>query len=263
MSRKRNALEEAYWDARFDVVPFAFDLAHRHHIEEHDHHRDQLIYASSGVMTVTTAQGTWVVPPSRAVWVPAKTKHRLRMYGSVEMRTLYLKAGLVKTLPRSCSVLAVAPLLRELILHIVGRGPLTRRSLRGRRLLDFLLDQLRELTVMPLHVPWPTDPRLRRIAEALVSHPAESVALNDFARSTGLSKRTIERLFLSQTKLSFRHWRQHVRMLKSLEPLAAGKSVTVAGLDVGYASTSAFIVAFRRAFGTTPRRYYRQEDPAR
>ncbi len=259
MSKKRNAPEKAYWESKFDLVPFAFDLSHRHHIAEHEHHRDQLIYASSGVMTVTTGQGTWVVPPSRAVWVPAKIKHRLRMFGQVEMRTLYLKAGLVKTLPRACSVLAVAPLLRELLVHIVGYGPLTRRTVRGRLLLDFLLDQLRELTVVPLHVPWPTDPRLRRIAEALVSHPGESVLLTDFARIAGLSKRSVERLFISQTKLSFRHWRQHARMLKSLELLAAGKSVTVVGLDVGYASTSAFIAAFRRAFGTTPRQYYRRE----
>ncbi|NOT01837.1 MAG: helix-turn-helix transcriptional regulator [Phycisphaerales bacterium] len=260
MSNKRNAHEKAYWDPRFELVPFAFDLSHRHHIVEHEHHRDQLIYASSGVMTVTTAMGAWVVPPTRAVWVPARIKHQLQMYGRVEMRTLYLRAGLVKTLPRSCSVLAVAPLLRELIVHIVGYGPLTRRTPRSRLFLDFLLDQLRELSVVPLHVPWPTDPRLRRSAEALVAHPGESVGLGDFARSAGLSKRTVERLFILQTNLSFRHWRQHVRMLKSLELLAAGKSVTVVGLDVGYAGTSAFIAAFRRAFGTTPRRYYRGDE---
>lgn len=261
MSKKRNAAENAYWNSRFDLVPFAFDLAHRHHIAEHEHHRDQFIYASSGVMTVTTGQGAWVVPPTRGVWVPAEIKHQLRMYGRVEMRTLYFRAGLVRTLPRSCSVLAVAPLLRELIVHIVAYGPLTRRAPRSRLLLDFLLDQLRELTVVPLHVLWPTDPRLRRIAEDLASHPGDPVTLSDFARTAGLSKRTLERLFVSQTNLSFRHWRQQIRMLKSLELLAAGKTVTVVGLDVGYASTSAFIAAFRCAFGTTPRQYYGRVEP--
>lgn len=256
MSRKRNVPESAYWSSRFELVPFAFDLVHRHHIPEHHHHRDQLIYASSGVMTVSTAQGAWVVPPTRAIWVPAKIKHQLRMYGQVEMRTLYFKAGLVKTLPRSCSVLAVSPLLRELIVYIVTFGPLTRRAKRSRLILDFLLDQLRELSVVSLHVSWPADPRLRRIAEGLTRDPGKSTPLGELAHAAGMSKRTVERLFIDQTSLSFRQWRQHVRMLKSLELLAAGKSSTVVALDVGFSSSSAFIAAFRRTFGTTPRRYF-------
>lgn len=256
MSRTRNHLEKAYLGSSVHVVPFAFDLAHRHHIDEHEHHRDQLIYASRGVMTITTTQGAWVVPSSRAVWVPAKIRHRLRMYGQVEMRTLYIKAGLVTSLPRTCTVLAVAPLLRELIVHIVAFGPLTRRAIRSRLLLDFLLDQLGELPAVPLHVPWPNDPRLRRIADILSANPGDSTPLRDLARKAGLSMRSVERLFVLETNMSFRHWRQQVRMLKSLELLAAGKSVTVVGLDLGYASTSSFIAAFRRTFGTTPRQYY-------
>src|SRR5262245_7232443 len=96
IKRKRR---EPYWDPRYEVVPFAFDLPDRHRIPEHAHHRDQLIYARTGVMTVTTKEGAWVVPPNRAVWVPAAVRHHLRMSGRVEMRTLYVRPRLVKLLP--------------------------------------------------------------------------------------------------------------------------------------------------------------------
>lgn len=256
MSKKRNPLETAYWGRRHELVPFAFDLPHRHKIPEHDHHRDQLIYAISGVMTVITAEGTWVVPPNRAVWVPAKVKHHLRLSGSVGMRTLYLRARMVKSLPRSCCVVAVPPLLRELIVHLVAVGPIARDTRRGRLLLDMLLDLLGNLSAMPLHVPWPNDPRARRIADWVASDPGEPNSLQGLSKRAAVGRRTVERLFIAETKLSFRDWRQQIRLLKSLELLAAGKNVTVVAMDVGYESVSAFIAAFRRAFGTTPRRYY-------
>jgi len=257
MPAKRQS-EEAFRNPRIDVVPYAFDLPDRHLIPAHEHSRDQLVYAQTGVMTVMTAAGSWVVPPNRAVWVPTGVEHHLRMSGRVEMRTLYLRKRFVASLPRTCCVVAVPPLLRELILHVVRRGPLSRRSASGRRILDFLLDCLRELSAIPMHVPWPADPRARRVAEAVTSNPASTATLDELAASAGASKRTIERLFIVETSLGFRTWRQQVRMLKSLELLAACKNVTTVALDVGYASTSAFIAAFRRAFGSTPRRYYRE-----
>src|SRR5262249_10279720 len=158
------------------------ELPHRHHIEEHDHHRDQLIYAISGVMTVITAGGTWVVPPNRAVWVPAKVKHHLRLAGAVAMRTLYLRARMVKSLPRTCCVVAVPPLLRELIVHIVAVGPIARDTRRGRLLLEMLLDQLGALSAISLHVPWPGDPRARRVADRVVAHPGAADSLADLCR---------------------------------------------------------------------------------
>ncbi len=259
MSIKRK-LPLPYWDPRYDLVPFAFDLPHRHQIPLHLHHRDQLVYARTGVMTITTNRGAWVIPPNRAVWVPNGVEHRLRMSGRVEMRTLYFRHDVVSSLPRSCCVVAVSPLLRELILYVVAHGPLKRRTARGRRILDFLLDQMRQLAVLPLHVPWPTDPRARRVAESVAENPASAVTLDQHAKRIHAGKRTIERLFLAETNLSFRHWRQQVRLLQSLERLAAGKTVTTAALDVGYDSTSAFIAAFRQTFGATPRKYFR-DDP--
>ena len=256
MSNKRIS-REVFLNRNFDVVPGAFDLPHRHQIPEHHHSRDQLVYACAGVMTVITADGTWVVPPNRAVWVPAGVRHRLRMSGQVEMRTLYLRKRLASSLPRNCCVVSVPPLLREVIRHITEVGPLSRRLPASRRLLEFLLDRLRELSTVRLHANWPTDPRARKVAELVATDPASRATLDELAHRAGAAKRTIERFFIAQTGLSFREWRRQLRLLKSLELLAAGKDVTTTALDVGYESTSAFIAAFRESLGTTPRQYFR------
>ena len=255
MPRKRQSLEKAFKDQRYEVVAYAFDLPHRHQIPEHDHPRDQLVYAQTGVMTVMTAEGTWVVPPNRAVWMPAGVRHWIRISGRLEMRTLYLRKGAAKSLPRACVVVSVSPLLRELILCIVRAGILSRRNRRDRTILDFLHIHLRGMSTIPLHVPTPQHPTLRAVAQQLAEDPAEGAGLSDLAAKFRISERTLERLFLSETGLTFRHWRQQIRLLKSQELLAAGKSVTTVALDVGYESTSAFIAAFRRAFSQTPRRY--------
>src|SRR5262249_40373275 len=123
--------------------------------------------------------------------------------------------------------------------------------------LEMLLDQLGALSAISLHVPWPGDPRARRVADRVVAHPGAADSLADLCRRNAVGKRTLERLFQHETGLSFRDWRLQVRLLKSLELLASDKHVTVVAMDVGYDSVSAFIAAFRRAFGTTPRRYYR------
>lgn len=255
MPRKRQPLEKAFLDPRCEVVAFAFDLPHRHQIPEHEHSRDQLVYAQFGVMTVMTADGTWVVPPNRAVWMPARVRHWIRISGRLAMRTLYIRKGAAKSLPRSCVVVSVSPLLRELILHIVEVGTLRRSNRSDRTILDFLHINLRVMDTIPLHVPAPQNPVLRAIAERLSLHPAESAKLSDFADRLRISERTLERLFLAHTGLTFRHWRQQIRLLKSQELLAAGKSVTTVAFEVGYESTSAFIAAFRKAFRQTPRRY--------
>src|SRR5258706_89183 len=99
------------------VVGLSVQLDNGHVIPEHLHPEDQLLFASQGVMTVRTRQGIWVVPPLRAVWIPANTLHTVSMSGRVSMRTLYLLPSLARALPRKCFVINVSSLLRQLILH--------------------------------------------------------------------------------------------------------------------------------------------------
>lgn len=154
----------------------------------------------------------------------------------------------------------MSPLLRELILYAIGQGPLhTDREEHG-RLIGFLIDQLRVLPVVPLELPMPRDPRALRVAERLRENPGEAVDLDSVARSAGASRRTLERLFRSETGISLGRWRQQARLLEAMRLLARGEPVTSIALEVGYESPSAFIASFSNAFGTTPGRYYRENE---
>ena len=213
-------------------------------------------------MTVRTAQGTWVVPAQRAVWIPARMPHSIIMSGAVSMRTLYLRARMVRRLPRTCCVVNVSPLLQELILHACNYPKMSRRSKMHAHLIDLLVDQLEAVRAIPLQLPSPLDPRAVRVAEILQRDPAETYSLESACRKAGASKRTIERIFQQETHLSLGKWRQQLRLMRSLQLLAAGEKITHAALEAGYSTPSAFIAMFRKALGTTPRRYFENSSGA-
>jgi AraC-like DNA-binding protein len=227
-------------------------------LEHHAHDWAQLVYACEGVMSVQTEDGIWVVPSHRGVWIPAGVGHSIAMSGWVSMRTLYLAPAVVRGLPRRCCVLPVPPLLRELILHAVAKGPLHRDVPEQRRLIDFLRDQLRTLPVMPLELPMPRDARALRLAQRWQEEPAAVAPLDDLVHTAGASRRTLERIFQRETGMSLGRWRQQARLLHAMRLLARGETVTTTALEVGYESPSAFIAAFSLVLGTTPGRYYRQ-----
>jgi AraC-like DNA-binding protein len=242
------------------VDAFARDFRPGDRIDDHAHESDQLLYASSGVMTLVTRAGVWVVPPHRGAWIPAGTAHRISMSGAVLMRTLYFRRGSAFG-DASCRALNVRPLLRELILEVVRRAPEPPTAART-RLVAVLLDQLLAVPVLPLHLPEPRDPRARRVAAAIRRAPDDPRPQAELARWAGASTRTLSRLFLGETGMSLGVWRQQARMLAALERLAAGDPVTSVALQVGYESPSAFVAAFRRSLGTSPGRYFGDERPS-
>jgi AraC-like DNA-binding protein len=231
-------------------------------IPRHRHDVAQLVYAASGVMTVTTPDGSWVVPSLRAVWVPPFVEHAIRMMGDVEMRTVYLSRALAATLPRACCVVQVTPLLRELVLRAVTFGAAYAPKGPEARAAAVLVDEIRGAAVAPLHLPRPADPRALRVVRALEAQPGDPRPLSGWARIAGASPRTLARVFRRETGLGFGAWRQQLRLLRALERLALGDAVTQVALDLGYDSPSAFIAMFRRTLGTSPGRYFKKGDGA-
>ncbi|MEO6339275.1 MAG: helix-turn-helix transcriptional regulator, partial [Caulobacteraceae bacterium] len=216
------------------------------------HRWGQLIYAGSGVMRVRAGRTLWIVPPARAIWAPAGSSHEIWARGEFAMRTLYLDPRISETLPDACVGLDIPPLLRELILHAVDLGLLHEDDPVHARLSGVIVDQLAGAKALPLALPLPADPRAARLAERLREDPATELELGALAADAGASPRTIQRLFLAETGLRFAEWRQRLRLLHGASLLGAGASVTEAGLEAGYASTSAFTAAFRKQFGRTP-----------
>ena len=244
------------------VTALSFDLEHGRSIPEHVHPEDQLVYACAGVMTVRTTAGIWVVPAQRAVWIPAGTPHSLVMSGSVSMRTVYLRAGMARHLPRTCCVINVSALLQQLILQLCTLEKLSRRSKSEAHLIDVFVDQLATVRTVPLQLPMPSDPRAARVAATLQGNIGESQSLEWSCKQAGASKRTIERIFRQETRLSLGKWRQQMRLMRSLQLLAAGEKISHAALEAGYSTPSAFIAMFRKALGTTPRSYFANRDQA-
>jgi AraC-like DNA-binding protein len=219
-------------------------------IDAHRHDDHQIVYAAQGVLAITTDRGSWVAAANRAIWVPAGTAHAHRAHGDLELHLMGLPAtdnplGLTEP-----SVLAVAPLLRELILAYT-RTPHD-DSPERRRLRAVLLDQLSAAPQEPLYLPTPTDPRLVALCAILHADPADDRTLAKLGTQVGASDRTLTRLFKADLGMTFPQWRTQLRLYHALVMLSEHTPVTTVAHACGWSSTSAFIDVFRRAFGHTP-----------
>jgi AraC-like DNA-binding protein len=261
-------------------------LEHRERIDWHDHAEHQLVYPSSGILYVRTDRGSWVVPPRRAVWLPAGIPHSHRAHGRTQMLTLAFPPGTSPlgateptvpsplgaseptvpsplgatepTVPSALSaaeptVLAVGQLLREVIITLAeghALGPDDRADLHR-----IVLRRLTPTPALRHHLPAPADPRLRDVAAILAGDPADARTLAELGRAAGASERTLSRLFRRDTGMSFPQWRAQLRLQHATLLLAEGSTVTSAAMASGYSNVSAFIAAFREAFGVTPAAY--------
>ncbi|MBO9513021.1 MAG: helix-turn-helix transcriptional regulator [Variovorax sp.] len=242
--------------ARSPVTGRATDYPAGWHIEPHAHAKHQLIYAVRGVMAVEAEAGRWVVPPTRAIWMRAGMTHEIRCIGEVHMRSLLVSPDRAPRLLGDTQAVGISPLLRELIRSAMQvRHPYAHNSRDG-RVMRLILDELRALPVLPLHLQMPSDARLRRICETLQQQPGDASTATDWARRLGVDVKTIQRLFLKDTGLTFGQWRQQSRLLRALELLATGEKIIDVALALGYDSPSAFSTMFRRQFGQTPSQFF-------
>ncbi len=236
------------------VIAVAHDRPETFAVPPHRHLRAQLVYASAGVMRVQTETATWIVPPQQAVWVPSGIVHSVINESSVAFRTLYLHPGVVSDLPLECCVVNVPPLLREIILSLTNLSMPVPSALQN-HLMKVIPELLATLKPEPLQLPLPGDRRLRVICNALMENPGDGRSLANWTTIVGASERTLERHFRQELGMSFRKWRQHLRLLSAVTLLSEGMSVTTVAYELGYASPSGFIAMFRSKIGHPPKRY--------
>jgi AraC-like DNA-binding protein len=247
--------------ASWPLTALAKDYPRGWHVPRHRHRRGQLVYAASGVMRVATREGIWIVPPQRALWIPPGMAHEIEMEGQVAVRMLYLDGPASAPFGAHCRVLAVAALLRELILAAVQAHAQKRRE-RLAVLAPLLLHELRAAEEAPLHIPVPDDPRLKKVCQRLLGETAGVETLEQLAQRVGASSRTLARLFESELRMPFVRWRQLVRLARALSQLGQGRPIKAVARDAGYASSSAFTCMFHRVLGVTPTDYLRQARTA-
>jgi len=235
------------------VATLAWDYPAGWLVPEHAHGSDQLVYATHGVMELSAGPSFWIIPPHFAIWIPAGTRHRIRMPAPVAMRTLYLRRRLAPGLPSACTVFPVTPLLRELIIEAVRIGALRARNPLHRGLRDLILHQLRHATPVPTRVNLPSDTRALGVAQALIENPARGTALHALCSRSGVSVRTIQRIFRAEVGMDFDSWRRQVRLVRGIELLVAGRQVKDVAFATGYRQPGAFVQMFRRTMGATPK----------
>ena len=225
----------------------------------HYHDCDQLVYCSEGIMDVTTDEGTWVVPPQRAVWMPAKIPHIIHAKTALSFRSIYVDPSAVPWLPKTCCIVNVSPLLRHLILEAVEIPPNYQLGGRDERVMNLILDEIGGITAVTgnLHLPLPKDQRLAPIVEAIRKDPSVSRSRDEWAKLVGASSRTIHRIFRAETGMTFGQWQRQAVLLESIRRLAEGQSVLNVAVDMGYDSPSAFTAMFRRTLGVTPGKYFK------
>ena len=244
-----------------DVRSLSLTYRNGYEVGRHRHDWAQLIHARSGLMRVEAEGRIWLAPPTRAIWIPAGIEHEFKIRGEVTFRTLYVAPERAGGVTQEIGALEVGPLLGELILHILSLEMLDPNLPGHDRLAGVLVDLVNQAQAIDLMLTLPRDGRARRLAGQFQDHPEDRRDLAALAPLAGASVRTLQRCFLAETGMAVDRWRQKARLIASTAALSQGSSVTLAALDCGYDSTSAFIAAFKRQFGMTPRQFARHDTP--
>ena len=235
-------------------------------IDPHQHPWAQLAFSMTGVIRVTAGRGSYIVPPSRAVWIPPGVEHVVNVVEDAELRAVYLfqdenHCGPDGAAPpdspwRECRVLEVSSLMRELVMQLTVEPGEHTPTDREYHLSMLVLDELRRAQSIPLGVDLPQDKRLLALCEAVIDDPSRWRTLEEWAESTGASPRTIARLFRSELGTTFLQWRQQVLLSKALSMAARKVPMAVISAELGYASPSAFTAMVRRSVGEPPSRFF-------
>ena len=227
-----------------------------HVVEGHTHARAQILYPIRGVYRARTSLGNWIVPPAQAIWIPPRVYHEIYSSDSVDSLLFFIDEAFAVELPRDCMAIDVSPLLREMFFRAVQLGNSYQPDSRCSRFVEVLLDEIGEMKPAPLYLPVSTDKRVGRVMELLLENPDDERDLEQFADYTGSSVRNLARLFKKETGMNFSEWRKQLVLMEAIDQLGRGKSVTQVAMELGYASSSAFIAMFRRTLGVAPGHYF-------
>lgn len=226
--------------------------------QQHSHPWGQLSFAVQGVLQIETATARYLAPPNQAVWIPAGISHGVSCSQNTQIRSLYIEPAAVNLSALACQVLQINPLSKELINAFSYLPEKYVEASADGRLVAVLLDQLAAATTSQLSLPWPKDRRLKKLCQLLASEPSTNLTLEELGFKLGVSSKTLTRLFLQETGMNFRQWRQRCRILAALPLLEAGLRITDLALACGYSSQAAFAAAFKEQLGVSPTQYLQQ-----
>ncbi|QAU35015.1 helix-turn-helix transcriptional regulator [Janthinobacterium sp. 17J80-10] len=243
--------------ARRPVRMVARNLAASETLAAHRHGWGQVTYALEGVIRVTAADSSWIVPPLRAIWIPPDVIHEVVTLEMAKLRAIYVHAGAAPFTEEQCQVIDVSALLRELIVALEltdGNSP------REALLSALLLDELGNATTLPIRIALPNDKRLRALCRLLIDTPSAFATLEEGARRVGASERTLARLFEQELGMSFGQWRRQMRLAHAAAMITRGVPMSRVAAELGYASQSAFSAMFKKTFGHAPSKFFTKKQ---
>lgn len=227
----------------------------------HSHDWHQLVYASSGVLTVDLGQQSFIITPEQAILIPAHHEHATRSYSGAVFRSLYIDdkaSSFLEDFVTDSKIILVSPLLKELINKAANFTADYKKDSFENRLVQILLEEMVQMPEAGLLLPWPHSTQLQIMCEAIHKDPADNKSLAQWAKQLGTSSRTLTRHFEAEMGLSQREWRRRLKLIKALEYFGEGDSVTRVSLKLGYRSTSAFIYAFKEEYGSPPLQFLKE-----
>ena len=224
-------------------------------VPQHQHKEGQLILALHGAVTCRTENGIWIVPPDCGVWIPGGVPHSNQVTSNARLSYLFVHPD-AATLPQECCTLSVSPMLREMILRLADVSANYAANDHVGRMVRVLLDELAQMPIQGLELPASNHPKIAAITAVLMAEPSDRRTLVDWAAHVAMSERSLKRLMVQETGLTFGRWRRQLHLVIALRELASGATVQRVSSDLGYESATAFIVMFKKALGTTPTRYF-------
>ncbi len=223
----------------------------------HLHSRHQLLYSFSGRVILQSREARWLLPPQRAAWIPAGTRHQTTL-DRAETISVFFKAIPGGFRVEDIRIIRANSLLREMLLYS-SRWPANRFLPRKEQALGrSFFEALALLCVdwiqqeLPFRLPAPRDPTIQKAVGHLLTH-LDSATVKSAAHASAQSVRTLRRRFLPATGLTWQQYALHARLLQAMDTLLSTKrSVLEIALSVGYNSPSAFAKAFQQFTGSTP-----------
>lgn len=244
-----------------DVAMSGIDGAEldRFEMDFHRHQKCQVLLTMKGVLTCELDGGLWTVPPQSALWMPGNVLHKITASGTVECYIAFIDPAVASSLPAQCCALTATPLLRELLIRSAALPLLYENQGFESHLVALLLGELGQAPIGNLHLPMPSHPRLRKIADQIMRKPEDRGTLEAWAKRVGMSERTLARLLVQETGMSFGRWRQQLHLMLAVRWLGSGLPVQQVASNLGYESASSFVNMFRKALGTSPAKYIAEQ----
>ncbi|MCC4788771.1 helix-turn-helix transcriptional regulator [Vibrio splendidus] len=222
----------------------------------HRHHRGQLLCIDEGLIQVKTDEGTWILPPHRAGWIPPGAMHSVYFCGSLKGRSLLFTPEICEQFPMRPCVIEMSDVLKVLSIRASTWNKTEELPVQCLHILSVISDELGNSPHESLYIPLPKDPRLQKVTQAILTNPNSKNSVEHWASIGAISSRTLRRLIRSELNMSFSEWRQQILLIHSLEMMARGESVGDVAFALGYSTTSNFIAMFRRVYGESPMRYF-------